>query len=357
MPKSFGRQLTRRDFLFQTSVVALSGGLLPGCALVPPTAPEIFAVGGIGSDIVAKNLSGSSDLFIRTSVVSHSILPHPLRRELVLGVEKSGGKLALADLKKGLLLRELDAGTHRVFYGHAAFSPDGRRFWSTQVDTSSGLGHLREYSFPNFEILSDTQIAVGGVHDLLLLPDRKILVMTSSGVRHKYELGRETGPKSGERIEKSSVLFIDTATKKIVERQFLEDESLICGHLALAGDGRVFCITTLFEDYRGPKKSPHGSIVWTRQGERFREVAIPDSARSKLHHEFLSIAVNDDKGIFAATNPRGNLLLEFDLKTLALKNAHESKSTGVAYNPLNSGELLILPKVPFLSAHWTVVNV
>lgn len=357
MPKGVGRHLTRREF-FSAASLYLAGGLcLPACALSRKIHGDYYLAGGVGSEVVVRNLRTLEENRIYTSVFSHSLIPHPLRPQLILAVEKSGRKMALVDIVHGRLIREIDNGPTRVFYGHGAFSADGRKLWSTQVDTVSGLGHLLEYSFPEFAVLADIQITVGGVHDIFLMPDRRTLVMTSSGIRYKYEPGYRVGPSQGERIEKSSILLIDAATRKVIERQFLNDESLVCGHLASSRDGRIFCLTTLFENFRGPKKSERGNVIWTRPGEKFREVAIPEMYRERIRHEFLSIAVNEKNESFAVTNPQGGLLLEFDLKSLRLRRTIETNSNGVAYHPLVPQELLIPPQVSLESPHWTVAEV
>ena len=350
--------LSRRQFLFAGSL------LLSGCATWRGSVGTSvraglrhYAIGGVEKDIVIVDLRDFSTKSLPSSVLGHSYIAHPHRSNLVMTVEKFGEHAALVDVAKAQIVQEFQAPAGFVFYGHTAFSADGRIFWSTQVSQKTGLGFIREYRFSDLSVSNEAQVAPGGMHDLCLLSDHQTLVATSSGVRSSYIPGDAKPPTGGVRIEKSALLFFDCNDFKILDKQELADESLIFGHLERDVKDRLYCLTTPFAEYSGPHKAVHGTAWRTSRGQKLKPLVIPDPVSAQLKNELLSLRINEKDRRLVVTNPLGKRLLEFDVDSLDFLRSSESASMGVALNPQNPSEILIAPRVPLTSAHWSVVSI
>jgi hypothetical protein len=317
--------MKRRQFLIFSAlgIGALAAGEWARRAL--DEGPSYLVYGEL-SNFVRLSIEDGSRLVVPSPAYGHSFTQVPWDKSLIVGVEKSGANLCAVSFDQGKTVNAIKAPDGRFFYGHICWNKDGSRFYSTQVDTKSGRGFLVAYDGRNFTVENEFEITAGGTHDLAWMPDGKTLAITTSGVYHRIDV-QNRAPASGERVNKSALVFFDTAEKRVVKTWELADESMIVGHLAVEPSGRVFVISTLFADFKG-EKTPSGSLYEASLTEPLREWTVPAPVRARMKNELLTVAADYRRNVVMVTNPQGKLLLEFDLTSRELVTAVEYPSNG-----------------------------
>lgn len=321
-------QLHRRDVLYGLGGLGLWS--LFGFR-APARGPSGYLIGGHDKDFVMIDLSTGEIVTVPTPTVGHSFLPWPHQKGCFVSVEKNGDSLSLVDFKAKKVLLSLKCPAPYRFYGHLALTPSGTEFLSSQLSTKTGRGSIMALDSKTFAVKEEMFTAAGNIHDLAFLPDHpRTLVHTSSGVQRTYENGKVV---KANRVEKAGIGYFDTETKKVLETQTLDDESMICGHLAVFPKDRVVVVTTPFDEYHGPKKTAAGSAYISRRGSTLKEMDVPLSVRKSMSDELLSVVIDPDSQMIVVTNPKGHHVLFFDGKNEKFIESIPVSSTGAAFEP------------------------
>ena len=170
----------------------------------------------------------------------HDIAIDPVRRRAV-AVTRRPGTFALAFGLDGLEAPEVfTPAPDRHFYGHAAFSRDGRLLYMTEHDVESGDGVIGIYDatggfrrvgeFPSYGI---------GPHEAILLADGATLAVANGGFGSDPLTGREAIDIAG---MEPSIAFVDVATGALRAQHGLPPEInlLSVRHLAADAAGEVW---------------------------------------------------------------------------------------------------------------------
>lgn len=231
----------------------------------------------------------------------HDAVLHPAGQDLLVFARRPGLWAALLEPGTGRIRRVIPAADGRHFYGHGAFSPDGRLLYATENRIATGDGLLGIYDATDGYRRIGEQPSFGiGPHDLAFLPGSDRLVVANGGIRTHPDTGREIlNPDDME----PSLAVLRPATGELLAKIDFGPalRSLSLRHLAVAPDG-----TTAFgcQSQGDPFDLPPLVGLLAPDGTaRFLE--IPDTELGALANYVGSVALDRAGGIVAATSPHG----------------------------------------------------
>lgn len=225
---------------------------------------------------------------------AHGIVPDPTAPHRAALFEKHGPGAAIVDLAALEILRILEPLPGREFYGHGAFSADGRTLWCTETDVTSGdrRGWLGVIDTSDWSRAGDLPTHGRAPHDCWRIGDT--LVVGNGG-------GAQSDPDA------PCVVWIDPTSGTCLERRAPEDPRHDVGHLAIARSGDVAIVSAPRFGTPDPTRAP-GGLVITRRDAANIAIDGPAEITSAMIGETLSVALHEPTGTLAATNPEGHLL-------------------------------------------------
>jgi hypothetical protein len=114
----------------------------------------------------------------------HDIVARPGGTELVVFARRPGNWAVVLDLAYRRIAQTILAREDRHFYGHGAFSADGRLLLASENNADTGDGLLGIYDATDgYRRMGEIGSRGIGPHDLKLLPDRKTLAVANGGLR------------------------------------------------------------------------------------------------------------------------------------------------------------------------------
>lgn len=254
--------------------------------------------------------SGDGELLFATRLPSrgHDAVARPGTDEVVVFARRPGNWAAIVDLATGAVGRVVTSPPERHFFGHGAFSTDGRLLYATENLIATGQGVLGVYDASAGYRRVDERPTFGvGPHDLAFLPGGRHIVVANGGTRTHPATGREIlNPETME----PSLSVVDPRSGEILRKIELATalKGLSIRHLAIAADGEVvFGCQWLGEPLDGPLLVG----VMDRDG-RTRFLDMPEDALPALNNYIGSVALSAGDGIVAATSPKGGAVAFWD---------------------------------------------
>jgi hypothetical protein len=228
--------------------------------------------------------------------------------EAVVFARRPGRFAVVLDVAGRKPPERIDSEPGRHFFGHGAFSSDGRLLFSTENDIEGGRGVLgiRDATRGYAPI---GHFGTGGIgpHDVALLTNGRTLVVANGGI--------DTDPQGRDPIDvagmRSTLAYVDARTGDLLEEVDLGAglRLLSIRHLAVARDDAV-----VFACQWEGARSEHPPLIGLhRRGEQVRMMAAPAELHRRLKGYAGSIAVDASGEIAAVTSPRGGICLHFDL--------------------------------------------
>ena len=316
---------SRRTFLSGL----LAAGMVPRPGWADVGAPDFLAAGWIGAeDYILAGLRADGSMAFQLPLPSrgHAAAAHPVRPEAVAFARRPGTFALVIDCRTGRVLAELESPEDRHFYGHGAFSADGRLLYTTENAYDEGQGRIGIWD-AEAGYLRVGEVWSGGIgpHEVLRLPGSDTLVVANGGI--------DTHPDSGR-----AKLNIPTMQPNLAylspEGAILETVDLrpdwhlnSIRHLAVRADGLVAAAM----QWEGDIAAAPPLLMLHRRGEAARFPAF-DAARHRQMQGYAgSVALAGDGRTVAITSPDGSLVQSFDSETGApLVSVAEDDVCGVA---------------------------
>lgn len=262
---------------------------------------------------------------VSTGFLPHGVAVDPLNPNRVVTFEKIGPGCSEIDLAGGAITRELAPTEGRWFYGHGAFSPDGRLLYSTETENSRERGVIGVRDAATLEYLGEFPTFGENPHDCHLVDGGRVLLITNGG----GALGTAMRP---------CVTFVEVETRKLLDKFELESERFNTGHLALAGDGRLVVVSA---PRKGLTEADLGAVSMMRGREGLRTMADPAPVVARMLGEALSVEVHEASGTVAVTHPSGGMVTFWSLEDARLLKVLElPRARGLALT--RDGERFIL---------------
>ena len=279
----------------QSSVGVMIGG---GARQRPGTGELRFHVGLLDFDD-----ADAEPRSIDVDFLGHAFAPCPGDPRRLVMFEKHGPGCCVLDIAAGEVVRTIPPGEGRQFYGHGAFSVDGRHLYCTETvigDAFRGVIAVRDAS--DFALLGEFPSSGRAPHDCVLVEGGRTMVITNGG--------SEAAPD-----EPASVTWVDVQSEALLERVPIPDPSLNAGHLAIAASGALAVVSA---PRAGLPPTDRGGITLGARTEAFRTLVEPREITQALLGETLSVAIHEPTGVVGATTPLAHAVTFWELRTGAL---------------------------------------
>jgi len=317
--------LSRRRFL--QAGAALAPWVAGGCSRVTagrgegpdaedapaPTGTRLGTVLGPGS--YGDDDGGAADRFVLAALdlddaeaavrqtelafLGHGVVLDPTDPFRAAVFEKRGAGACIVDLREGEVVAPIETPAAREFYGHGAFSPDGKLLYATETVIGDGSyrGLIVVRDARTLEELGEFPSHGLSPHDCVLRDGGKTLVVTNGGG------DVDAGPPA-------SVTYVDVESEKLLDEVVLPPR-LNAGHLALTESGDLAIVSAMRD---GLPRNARGGILFRPHGEALATMSSPVEVISRLVGETLSVAIHEPTGVVAATSPKGHIVTFWDLQ-------------------------------------------
>ncbi|MCB1383174.1 MAG: DUF1513 domain-containing protein [Notoacmeibacter sp.] len=209
----------------------------------------------------------------------------------------------------------------RHFFGHGAFSPDGRLLYATENDFAAARGMIGIYdATAGMARIGEFESRGIGPHELLFLADGVTLAICNGGI--------ETHPDKGRAMlnlatMRPNITFIDRRDGSLKARLELPEmfHQLSLRHMAALPDGTVI----FGGQYEGPKGGHPPLAGRAHAQEGISLYAMDERLAASLGNYVGSVALSRDGGEVAVSSPRGNRIAVLDVRDGALLDAYAMK--------------------------------
>jgi uncharacterized protein len=332
-----GTLVSRRSFVRAAGSLFLAG-LAPQQLFALERADAVFAAaymdeqGRYGVATVAEN----------GTIIDKSLLPgrahglafDPNFRRVAAFARRPGTFAVILDQQRKAEPVVITSPEGRHFYGHGAFSPDGRLLYASENDFDNARGVIGLYDATGgFARIGEYPTYGIGPHDLSVSLDGKVLIAANGGIETHPDFGRT---KLNLDHMEPSLALIDAATGSLIEKHDLPAslQQLSTRHIDLSSNGSIWFAC----QYQGPRDDLPPLIGRFGRGEAVRFIDLPDDVAIGLANYVGAIAVNRKEGMVAATSPRGGSYVLLDEKTGKLvKQVALNGASGVAAGPHGFG--------------------
>lgn len=287
--------------------VALSAALRPGGAM----------------SLVGLDVQGAITFEIPLPARGHAAAAHPTDAEAVAIARRPGRFAVVLDCTDGRVLTTLEAPTGRHFYGHAAFTNDGRYLLTTENAFESGEGRVGIWDrAAGFDRVGDVSSGGIGPHEIIRLPGGAFAI-ANGGIRTHPATGRDKLNLETMRANLTVMNADGEITDQAQPPELHKFNSL--RHIAALPDGRIGCG---FQWQGDPFEVPALLAAFEKgKGLAFVDMDEPD-LRSLNAYIGSVAAIGLDS--FIASSPRGGRVVPFDADGSLGKGFSASDVCGVA---------------------------
>lgn len=239
---------------------------------------------------------------------AHQIAVNPAKPEVAVAARRPGTYLVIANSLTGEQLYSLEPVPGHHFYGHAAYSFDGRFLYTTENHIESGEGRIFVRDAQEHYEIQNVFPSYGiGPHELRVHPDGETLVVANGGILTHPEQGRE---KLNLNTMAPSLVYISRETGKLLEKQELPEEwhQLSIRHIDINQQGLV----AIAMQYQGDPIDSVPLIARHNRGSAIHTLMAPDEINAGMQNYCGSVCFNRSGSAFAVTAPRGNLISLWD---------------------------------------------
>lgn len=295
---------SRRTFLAGLSATAVSPGLGWASLGNPVVLSAAQSPDGLYG-IVGLTETGSIAFKVPLPARGHAAAAHPDIAEAVAIARRPGTFAKVIDCANGQILNTLKAPVGHHFYGHGAFSADGKHLFTTENQFDTGAGRIGVWDrTAGYKRVGEFSSGGVGPHEILKLPSG-LLAVANGGIRTHPSTGR----KKLNLESMQSNLSVFTVSGVLTDRADVapDDRLNSLRHIACSPHGTVVCG---FQWQGDPYDTPQ--LVALYQGDgKLRPSQIEDDLLRGLNGYTGSVsAIGRD--FFVASSPRGGRLLILD---------------------------------------------
>ncbi|MBZ0136002.1 MAG: DUF1513 domain-containing protein [Planctomycetes bacterium] len=267
------------------------GALLCGGRLVhAETGEERFIFTQLNIDRTIQDRNPHQKEIMDIGFLAHGVIKNPFAEERVLVFEKKGPGAAEIDLKANAIATRIEPAKGCEFYGHGAYSADGRLIYATEYEKSSYEGKMTIRDARNFSVIDEFPTYGEWPHDCQFIENGKVVAITNGG-------GNIDGGAQ------PCVTFVDVEKGELIEKITFDNAQINAGHLMLSSRLDLAVTHAMREGL--DNRQALGAISLRPAGAAFKTMISPASVTSAMKGETLSLCMHEEKKIVAATNPYG----------------------------------------------------
>ena len=196
----------------------------------------------------------------------------------------------------------------RHFFGHGAFSADGRLLYATENDFENTRGVIGIFDVAGgYRRIGEFDTYGVGPHEVLLLPDGHTFAVANGGIETHPDYGRT---ELNLTTMDPSLSFVDARDGHLVGQLRLPPElhQLSIRHMVVDARHRIWfgC------QYRGEAGVNPQLIGYATLDGEIGLIELPRDALRELRNYVGGLAISKDRKTIAASSPIGGALLTFD---------------------------------------------
>lgn len=196
----------------------------------------------------------------------------------------------------------------RHYYGHGAFSADGKLLYATENDFDNAAGMIGVYdAMDGFRRVGEFATHGVGPHEVILLADGRTLAVANGGIETHPDFGRA---ELNIATMQPSFVLLDRESGDLIEKHMLPKElhQLSIRHMDVDQTGAVWfgC------QHRGPAGETPLLVGRASRGNEIKLVDMPADVLGGFRNYIGSVAANRGAGTVAVSSPQGNSLAVFD---------------------------------------------
>ena len=258
---------------------------------------------------------GSGEIALTaTTFLPHGIAIDPHDPNRLVTFQKIGVGCCEIDLVSRKVMRTIVPTEDRWFYGHGAFSADGKLLYSTETVNSAERGVIGVRDAATFEYLGEFPTFGENPHDCHLIEDGKVLLVTNGGGALDSAL-------------RPCVTWVEIDSRKLLDKRELDSERFNTGHLCLASDGGLAVVSA---PRKGLTDKDLGAVSLGRSHDHLETMQEPRPVTSRMYGEALSVAIHEPSQIAAVTHPFGDMVTFWSMRTFSfLKKIELPRARGV----------------------------
>ncbi|MDH3591122.1 MAG: DUF1513 domain-containing protein, partial [Planctomycetota bacterium] len=253
------------------------------------------------------DLRSRSTSEIETGFMGHSVLADPSRPGRVVYLAQRPGRLACElDLEDGIVHRVFESGEGRHFYGHGAYSPDGRYLFSTENEIDTGKGIVVVRDGRDYKVLEELPSHGIGPHELKVLAGDGLAVICNGGSQTTADR-----PDFDVDAMRPTLTYVDLANGKRIREDALPIPRLSVRHLALTPQDDVAVGLKLY----GPQDRWAPCLAFRTAGGPLKLARGPKRLMKKMGNSGFSLAIHESSKTLGVTHPDGGHVTFWDLRT------------------------------------------
>lgn len=278
--------LERADLIFASSIQTRGGGFAAALVDQAGTLIKSVALPDRGHDLSFSPVTGLGVVFAR----------------------QPGTFAVVFDPKGAIAPQTITSVEGRHFFGHGAFSPDGKLLYATENDFENARGVIGIYDVAGGYVrIGEFETFGTGPHEMLLTPDGETFVVANGGIETHPDFGR--AELNIETMD-PSVVFIDRKSGAMIGQLRLEAglHQLSIRHMAFDALGRVWfgC------QFRGAADGRPQLVGYATRDGSIRLIELPETMLGSLRNYVGSVAASADGGIIGVSSPEGSTILAID---------------------------------------------
>ena len=300
--------VTRRGFLNASAALFASWGLMRPARVLASAGGEagryFVSACSDGTGATLARVFDDAGRILATLPLpgrGHGAARRPRHREVVVFARRPG-RFALAfDPLTPERPLHIGAAPGRHFYGHGAFSPDGRWLFACENDYDKARGCIGVYdATAGYRREAELEAYAIGPHEMVLLSDGRTLALANGGIQTHPDKGRE---KLNIATMQPSLAYIDSESGRLLHDHRLPAamHQASIRHLAAAPDDTVGIVM----QYEGPRDSLV-PLVGFHRGEGDIVLPHPEISVLRSLRQYCGSTAMDVSGqVLAASAPRG----------------------------------------------------
>ena len=129
---------------------------------------------------------------------------------------------------------------------------------------------------------------------------------------------------------RASVIYVDVASQKLLDKVELTHPDFNTGHLALTDSGDL-AVVSAPRDGLPNQEQQRGGVSLRPKGTAVRTMELPEEITRRMVGETLSVSIHQPSGIVAATTPLGDVVTFWDIKKCKMvKSLDVARPRGVS---------------------------
>lgn len=307
-------QIDRRNLLLGT-VAAISTNAHPTLSWAEnPDPPAFAAAARRNADAFALVLLSASGKLLREIPLSargHDIAFHRETQRAVVFARRPGTFAIAFETGRTTPPQIFTAQPNRHFFGHGAFSRDGRLLYVSENDIPAARGLIGIYDVARgYRKIGEYPSYGLGPHEIIMLQDGQTLAIANGGLDTVPDAGRENLNRDA---MEASLTFVNAQNGELLARQALSSDlkQLSLRHIASDYQGRVW----FGGQWEGDPGAAPGLIGFAARDKQPEIIAAPLDNSDYLKGYIGSVAISTDGRIFAASAPKAGRIVYLDTQT------------------------------------------